>query len=264
MGRAIVREPKAFLMDEPLSNLDAKLRVGMRASLAQLHAPPRRDDGLRDARPGRGDDAGPARRGDARRADPPGRRAAAALRASRGTLFVAGVHRLARDEPRRGDDRRRRRRASGSSASRSTRAASGRAAHGPRRARHPARRAFEDAAFAPPRAADDRRRGRRARGARLGRARLLPRRRAARHRRGASRPTARTRRCSSPSAESLFTARVDPRTRARVGAARHARRRSGAVPLLRPRDGREPARATRPRARRRPSRRAEAPWTRWY
>jgi multiple sugar transport system ATP-binding protein len=38
MGRAIVREPKAFLMDEPLSNLDAKLRVGMRASLAELHA----------------------------------------------------------------------------------------------------------------------------------------------------------------------------------------------------------------------------------
>jgi multiple sugar transport system ATP-binding protein len=37
MGRAIVRRPKAFLMDEPLSNLDAKLRVGMRASLAQLH-----------------------------------------------------------------------------------------------------------------------------------------------------------------------------------------------------------------------------------
>ena len=38
MGRAIVREPQAFLMDEPLSNLDAKLRVGMRASLARLHA----------------------------------------------------------------------------------------------------------------------------------------------------------------------------------------------------------------------------------
>jgi multiple sugar transport system ATP-binding protein len=38
MGRAIAREPQAFLMDEPLSNLDAKLRVGMRASLAQLHA----------------------------------------------------------------------------------------------------------------------------------------------------------------------------------------------------------------------------------
>src|SRR3954465_192236 len=37
MGRAIVREPAAFLMDEPLSNLDAKLRVGMRTSLQQLH-----------------------------------------------------------------------------------------------------------------------------------------------------------------------------------------------------------------------------------
>ena len=36
-GPAIVREPQAFLMDEPLSNLDAKLRVGMRASLSQLH-----------------------------------------------------------------------------------------------------------------------------------------------------------------------------------------------------------------------------------
>jgi multiple sugar transport system ATP-binding protein len=37
MGRAIVRHPAAFLMDEPLSNLDAKLRVGMRTSLQQLH-----------------------------------------------------------------------------------------------------------------------------------------------------------------------------------------------------------------------------------
>jgi len=37
MGRAIVRQPQAFLMDEPLSNLDAKLRVSMRASLSQLH-----------------------------------------------------------------------------------------------------------------------------------------------------------------------------------------------------------------------------------
>ena len=36
MGRAIVREPSAFLMDEPLSNLDAKLRVQMRAEIAQL------------------------------------------------------------------------------------------------------------------------------------------------------------------------------------------------------------------------------------
>jgi multiple sugar transport system ATP-binding protein len=36
MGRAIVREPQAFLMDEPLSNLDAKLRVQMRAQIARL------------------------------------------------------------------------------------------------------------------------------------------------------------------------------------------------------------------------------------
>ena len=37
VGRAIVREPKAFLFDEPLSNLDAKLRIEMRAELKQLH-----------------------------------------------------------------------------------------------------------------------------------------------------------------------------------------------------------------------------------
>ena len=38
MGRAIVRNPQAFLMDEPLSNVDAKLRVQMRAELRQLHS----------------------------------------------------------------------------------------------------------------------------------------------------------------------------------------------------------------------------------
>jgi multiple sugar transport system ATP-binding protein len=37
LGRAIVREPKAFLMDEPLSNLDAKLRVQTRAEIVKLH-----------------------------------------------------------------------------------------------------------------------------------------------------------------------------------------------------------------------------------
>ena len=37
IGRAMVREPQAFLMDEPLSNLDAKLRVQMRAELSRLH-----------------------------------------------------------------------------------------------------------------------------------------------------------------------------------------------------------------------------------
>jgi multiple sugar transport system ATP-binding protein len=38
LGRAIVRHPKAFLMDEPLSNLDARLRVDMRTELTRLHA----------------------------------------------------------------------------------------------------------------------------------------------------------------------------------------------------------------------------------
>ncbi|WP_280585856.1 ABC transporter ATP-binding protein [Halorubrum sp. Boch-26] len=38
IGRALVRDPEVFLMDEPLSNLDAKLRVQMRAELAELHA----------------------------------------------------------------------------------------------------------------------------------------------------------------------------------------------------------------------------------
>ena len=37
LGRALVRDPKVFLMDEPLSNLDAKLRVQMRAELKRFH-----------------------------------------------------------------------------------------------------------------------------------------------------------------------------------------------------------------------------------
>ena len=37
LGRAIVREPKVFLLDEPLSNLDAKLRASMRSELTKLH-----------------------------------------------------------------------------------------------------------------------------------------------------------------------------------------------------------------------------------
>ena len=42
LGRAIVREPKVFLFDEPLSNLDAKLRVQMRAEISKLHQRPGR------------------------------------------------------------------------------------------------------------------------------------------------------------------------------------------------------------------------------
>ena len=47
MGRAIVRDPQAFLMDEPLSNLDAKLRVQMRTEVAQLQSQLGDDDRLR-------------------------------------------------------------------------------------------------------------------------------------------------------------------------------------------------------------------------
>ena len=52
LGRAIVREPKVFLMDEPLSNLDAKLRVQMRTEISKLHTRPDRsyDDGNKNSR----------------------------------------------------------------------------------------------------------------------------------------------------------------------------------------------------------------------
>ena len=58
MGRAIVREPQVFLMDEPLSNLDAKLRVQTRTQIATPAAPPRHHHRLRHPRPGRGHDHG--------------------------------------------------------------------------------------------------------------------------------------------------------------------------------------------------------------
>ena len=68
MGRAIVREPQAFLMDEPLSNLDAKLRVQMRAEIVRHPEGPPCDDRLRHARPDGGDDPRRPCRGDEARA----------------------------------------------------------------------------------------------------------------------------------------------------------------------------------------------------
>ena len=85
MGRAIVREPQAFLMDEPLSNLDAKLRVQMRAEISSLQRRPRRDHDLRHARPGRGHDHGRPRRRDAQGRAAAGGAAAGALRPARST-----------------------------------------------------------------------------------------------------------------------------------------------------------------------------------
>jgi multiple sugar transport system ATP-binding protein len=49
MGRALVRDPVLFLFDEPLSNLDAKLRVEMRTEIKKLLSAPRQDYRLRDA-----------------------------------------------------------------------------------------------------------------------------------------------------------------------------------------------------------------------
>ncbi len=64
-GAGMIREPQAFLMDEPLSNLDAKLRTQMRAEISLLHKEIARHDHLRHARPGRGHDPRAAGRGDA-------------------------------------------------------------------------------------------------------------------------------------------------------------------------------------------------------
>ena len=88
MGRALVREPRAFLMDEPLSNLDAKLRTSMRGELARLHERLADDDHLRDPRPGRGDDARPAGRGDEGRAGSSSATSRSALFDEPANLFV--------------------------------------------------------------------------------------------------------------------------------------------------------------------------------
>ena len=76
-------------MDEPLSNLDAKLRVQMRTEVVADPAAARDDDGVRDPRPDRGDDARRPRGGDARRDHAAGRHAEGALRRP-ANLFVAG------------------------------------------------------------------------------------------------------------------------------------------------------------------------------
>ena len=89
MGRAIVRQPQCFLMDEPLSNLDAKLRVQTRTQIAALQRRSRRDHRLRHPRPGRGHDHGRPGRPAQRRPAPAGRQPAQPLRPA-GNIFVAG------------------------------------------------------------------------------------------------------------------------------------------------------------------------------
>ena len=90
LGRAIVREPVAFLMDEPLSNLDAALRVQTRAEILQAPGPARDDDDLRHARPGRGDDDGRPDRRHARRASSSRSDAGGALHAAGRTSSSRG------------------------------------------------------------------------------------------------------------------------------------------------------------------------------
>ena len=97
MGRAIVRNPKVFLFDEPLSNLDAKLRVQMRTEIKRVHQKVQDHDRLCDPRPGRGDDARRPRRGDEpgpHRAD----RHAARPVSPPAHALRGGLHRLTGDE----------------------------------------------------------------------------------------------------------------------------------------------------------------------
>ena len=90
MGRAIVREPAAFLMDEPLSNLDAKLRVQMRTEVSRIQNRLGHDDRLRDPRPDRGDDPRRPGRGDAQGRAAAGRQPRRSSTTSPRNLFVAG------------------------------------------------------------------------------------------------------------------------------------------------------------------------------
>ena len=66
LARAMVRSPDVFLLDEPLSNLDAKLRMSARDELQAVPAPPRDHHHLRHARSGRGDGSRRPHRGDER------------------------------------------------------------------------------------------------------------------------------------------------------------------------------------------------------
>ena len=81
LARALVLNPDILLLDEPLSNLDAKIRVQVRAEIRRLQQELRHHDGLRHPRPGGGAVALRPRGGDARRAHPAGGHAAGAVRA---------------------------------------------------------------------------------------------------------------------------------------------------------------------------------------
>ena len=98
LGRALVRDPAVFLMDEPLSNLDAKLRVQMRSRNQAVPSGPQGDDHLCDARPARSRDHGRQDGGDERRLPAAIRFAGPGLRPS-GEHVRRQLHRQPGDEP---------------------------------------------------------------------------------------------------------------------------------------------------------------------
>ena len=97
MGRAIVRQPKVFLFDEPLSNLDAKLRIAMRVEIRKLQRRLDHHIDLRHPRPARGDDARRYPGGDERRPGRADRQPAGYLPETRDHLRGV-LHRRAADE----------------------------------------------------------------------------------------------------------------------------------------------------------------------
>ena len=97
VARALAMEPDVILMDEPLSNLDALLRLEMRAELKGVLACQQDHDDLRHPRPGRGDVAGRPDLGDERRADRAGGEPGRGLPQSRGALRRQ-LHRQPADE----------------------------------------------------------------------------------------------------------------------------------------------------------------------
>ena len=241
MGRAIVRQPQAFLMDEPLSNLDAKLRVQMRAEIARLQ----RDLGVTTIYVTHdqveamtmGDRVAVMRKGELQQVDD----AAGALRPP-GQPLRGRLHR----QP--GDEHASRRRSSARTAALVADVGSQqhRARRGDARPTRPALRAYEGKTVVlghPARGSRGRRarpddapgrrlrgRGRAARGARLGDHGPLHRRRAARGHRGRAGARARTSGDERPSACTTRARRDDHgrslRRRSRVSRGEPSRSRS--------------------------------------